>query len=320
MTFYGQVIEHCVRPGKKDDFLQMLLRTQEGLIQFVIWSVADVPGNPIYPQLADILQIDTYKDQRGTTFHNVIIEVGGFKKISREEMPAEYKDAVLGGDKPSPERLLAAAQAIFDKNLFSKTEHYRFLQECINHIGIKRFNSCPAAKSVHHDYEGGLLIHTSEVLNFAKASVSALPDSRLVSKDVVYLGAILHDIGKVYTYYMDALNMPQKSVFEEAVGHIYYGMHVVQSIGEKHVGSLIEQWFLDELLHVIASHHGRVEWGSIKTPMSLEAIIVSQADYLSSRTGIISNRKNEKDPVKGTLGFRDPMLLTHALANYGGAE
>jgi 23S rRNA maturation-related 3'-5' exoribonuclease YhaM len=60
--------------------------------------------------------------------------------------------------------------------------------------------------------------------------------------------------------------------------------------------SFVTQYWVDEVLHLIASHHGLPEYGSVKPVQSIEAGILSRADYISSRNGMIETVL--KDSIK----------------------
>ena len=55
------------------------------------------------------------------------------------------------------------------------------------------FRSIPAAKTVHHGFIGGLLMHTLSICRLAEAVAMLYPS---VDKDLLLCGVILHDIAK----------------------------------------------------------------------------------------------------------------------------
>jgi 23S rRNA maturation-related 3'-5' exoribonuclease YhaM len=92
----------------------------------------------------------------------------------------------------------------------------------------------------------------------------------------------------------------ERSNVERMIGHIYYGMHLAQVVGEERG---LDKDFLNEVMHCIAAHHGTVEWGSVKPVLSHEAGILSRLDYISSRNGMIEAKLDEN--IKGRLPLRD---------------
>jgi 3'-5' exoribonuclease len=117
--------------------------------------------------------------------------------------------------------------------------------------------------------------HTLEVLNYCKASWEIYPK---LSKDLLIAGALLHDTGK-----MEELIVSSRikgTVKGQLIGHLI--------LGAIFVSNKCDEFGLDDelktkLLHIIASHHGRLEYGAPKEPMFPEAAIIYYADELSSK-------------------------------------
>jgi 3'-5' exoribonuclease len=140
-----------------------------------------------------------------------------------------------------------------------------------------RFYIWPAAHGVHHNYPNGLLQHTCNVVKNAYSIASNYND---VDMDLVLVGAILHDIGKIYEYdekgdisgegkLFDHINIGTRMIFEE----YYHGQDSVYSFSERDVYNIA---------HIILSHHGKLEWGSPRQPATQEAMIVHYADYIDT--------------------------------------
>lgn len=143
----------------------------------------------------------------------------------------------------------------------------------------------PGAKTIHHAYIGGTLIHTSSVAAIAKAIAMSMPQANV---DLAVAGALLHDIGKLWTYKLDGVtvSLTANGMLKD---HLYIGAKYIESLGN----SLVNGPFANEeyekapdilqlLVHIILSHHGKQEYGSIVPPMCLEAHIVNAADMLDA--------------------------------------
>lgn len=139
----------------------------------------------------------------------------------------------------------------------------------------RKFKNHPGAIEIHHNWIGGLLQHTLEVLSYCKTSKELFPQ---LNKDILIAGALLHDIGKLeeitVTSRIKGTNKGQLT------GHL-----VLSSI---FVSNKCDETGLDEetknkLLHIIVSHHGKAEFGSPKEPMFPEATVLYYADELSSK-------------------------------------
>lgn len=130
----------------------------------------------------------------------------------------------------------------------------------------------PAAVNHHHAFVGGLLQHTDEVLSHA----SSLGTKTGVNLGLLSAGAALHDIGKIMAYQW---SRPPISVSDKGKlhDHIFYSAFITQRYSEQ-----LPEQDRDLLLHLILSHHGKLEWGSPVVPKILEAEILHQADMLST--------------------------------------
>lgn len=153
----------------------------------------------------------------------------------------------------------------------------------------------PSAKAVHHAGAGGNIIHTIEVFNL----VSAICDNyepAIINKPLAQAGALLHDIGKAYVYEIEG-----PSIDYTYIGHLHD--HIVAGI---RMLDNTMQWpemykeTIDLLTHIIAAHHGKMEYGSPVTPRFLEAYVVNIADGISATFDSILTA-NEKAPVAGNI-------------------
>jgi len=141
---------------------------------------------------------------------------------------------------------------------------------------MDRFKAAPAAKSMHHAYLGGLIEHTVAVTELVSSIAAFYPD---LNRDLLVIGAILHDIGKVdeFTYDLCIDYSPSGRL----LGHMVLG---VQILDEK-IRSLRSFPSEEALLlsHLILSHHGEVEMGAVRVPMTREAFALHFADDLDAK-------------------------------------
>jgi 3'-5' exoribonuclease len=171
------------------------------------------------------------------------------------------------------------------------------LREVIENIMSLHHNTFiyePAGCGTHHAYKGGLLDHSVSTALLAESIADRYVESnQRLNKSLIVAGAFLHDIGKVkcYTYDKSAeeFRSTQKSRLHH---HIPIGFHIVAT----QVEILVDRYKMDEaladnLLHIIVSHHGRVEYSSPRAPITDEAFIVSQADLIDAYMGAPLDRK-----------------------------
>jgi 3'-5' exoribonuclease len=138
------------------------------------------------------------------------------------------------------------------------------------------YREAPAARQLHHAWLGGLLEHVVSLLRLADRVAAHY---QLLDRDLLLTGVILHDIGKIrelswgigFDYTVEGI----------LLGHIQMGVDLV----EKAIAGLPQ--FPDRLrtlvLHLILSHHGKLEFGSPKLPMIPEALVLNFVDDLDAK-------------------------------------
>ncbi len=159
------------------------------------------------------------------------------------------------------------------------------LQKILKHFFGNRdfaaqFMRVPAALKRHHVYVGGLLEHTAGVTAMCRAAADYYP---AVNRDLLLTGAILHDIGKTKTY---QLGKGFSGTDEgKLIGHLVLGVEMVNhAIAETMDANTPKSAALkNQLLHLLVSHHGIMEWGSPVEPLIIEACILHHADNLDAQ-------------------------------------
>lgn len=138
----------------------------------------------------------------------------------------------------------------------------------------------PGAVRVHHNYIGGTLVHSYSTAKLAKAMASQIPEANM---DLCVVGAMLHDIGKLFTYRLDGINI-DRTIEGNLYEHIFMGAEFLGNFAENvaDVDNPDVTRKLRLLRHIILSHHGRMEYGSPVTPKCIEAYIVHAADDLDA--------------------------------------
>jgi 3'-5' exoribonuclease len=159
------------------------------------------------------------------------------------------------------------------------------------------FIEAPAAKRLHHAWIGGLLEHVLSLVRICLATAPFYPE---VDPDLLVTGAILHDIGKVR-------ELSWKSSFDytlegQLIGHISIAQGMLhEKIAELDAQALVEAAenetmatvFPQQLRllveHMILAHHGKLEFGSPKLPMTPEAMLLSALDDLEAKFQTLRN-------------------------------
>ncbi|MHC4114715.1 MAG: 3'-5' exoribonuclease YhaM family protein [Planctomycetota bacterium] len=146
---------------------------------------------------------------------------------------------------------------------------------------MKEFCRAPGGVKLHHNYLGGLLVHTHNMLKVAEAVLPFYPD---VQRDLVLAGIFIHDMGKT-----------EELSYDIAFSYTDSGQligHVTKSLLMFHNKEIV-----DALGHIIISHHGAYEFGSPKLPATAEAFMVNYIDDLDAKisqvTSLIDNEPGE---------------------------
>ncbi|MDO4975503.1 MAG: HD domain-containing protein [Alphaproteobacteria bacterium] len=182
-----------------------------------------------------------------------------------------------------------------------REKYYQALLEYINKIRDEKINSflvrffmeykdkikiAPAAKVMHHNYIGGLMVHTLECLQYAEVNMEM--SEYKFNTDNIFAACILHDIGKIFEYTIDlesGLIDYDENFRKEWLTHSQYGFSICMNQGFKEVAKMI------------AAHHGRSDWGAIidldQKDLEPELYFIHLIDNLSAKFGKISVGKLE---------------------------
>jgi len=141
----------------------------------------------------------------------------------------------------------------------------------------QRLPSAPAAKGIHHAQRGGLAEHILSVMRLGHRVAEHYP---VLDRDLVTAGALLHDIGKLQELAWDGGNTRYTDE-GRLVGHLVLTAQAIREKAARIPGfpPLLEA----HVTHLVLAHHGHLEYGSPKVPMTLEAYVVHAIDSLDSR-------------------------------------
>lgn len=146
------------------------------------------------------------------------------------------------------------------------------------------FERTPGSTTGHHAQVGGLLLHSVEVASIAQGIARTMR----ANVELVTVGALLHDIGKVESYSVSASGFGHTTA-GHLLGHIVLGsMMLDRRLRALPAGTMgVDQEL--ELQHFIQSHHGSLEFGAAVQPMTLEAEILHWADQASAKAADVTD-------------------------------
>jgi 3'-5' exoribonuclease len=209
------------------------------------------------------------------------------RSVRRAEEGEYERDDLVEGPPVPVERLEADLRELIAT---IQNEHLRALLEKIFGESSriwKRFRVAPAAKYYHEAFVHGLLAHTVSVAQAVSAAAAAFPG---VDRDVAITGALLHDIGKTQAYNDDPLAIDLTDA-GRLQGEIPLGYYLVRRAIESI--EAFDPELGQAVLHIVLSHHGRLENGSPVVPMTREAALVHAMDNLGGTLGSFDRIERE---------------------------
>lgn len=268
-----RVADKQIRSNRQgNDYILLQLMDRSGQISGLRWNA----GQSIYEtfQKGDFLRVV------GTTqLHN-----GNLQIIVQDfaAVPAGQVDQASfeRTSRVESAKLIEAIQEILLKlenpHLVHLAQSYLSDEEFMN-----RLSRAPAGIKTHHAYDGGLLNHILDVMKLADSVSQLYPQ---VDRELLLMGAFLHDLGKI-----DELSFNGELSYTDPgqlLGHLVQGAieldHRIELIS-KQTGAEFPDQLKWRLQHLIISHHGHLEHGSPKVPMTIEAIILAAIDDLDAK-------------------------------------
>ncbi|MFW2365487.1 MAG: 3'-5' exoribonuclease YhaM family protein [Desulforhopalus sp.] len=213
--------------------------------------------------------VQSYRDQ-------LQLRIESIDAVDREEVDhgSFYPTSHRSRDKMAEElqKLLRSV-----KNPYLRKLLHRFFKRDDR---LALFLDAPAAKGIHHAYIGGLLEHSLSVAAIADFLSSHYEG---IDRCLLITGALLHDIGKLEELKLDK-GLVDYTVAGRLKGHLVIGSEMVA----REAGRIKDfpKELLEQVQHLILSHHGRQEFGSPAVPMTVEAFMLSFLDDLDAKMNI----------------------------------
>jgi 3'-5' exoribonuclease len=247
-------------------FIKLQLGDVSGAVEGVVWDDVET--------LASVCETGSVVRIRGR--YSVDERYGGAITIQRMRPAAdgEYQLADMTETGPIPYARMAA-----DLTELVETIQRPHLRALLDRLIDQAYHEAPAAKHYHQAYRHGLLEHCLSVAQGVGALAATFPG---IDRDVAVAGALLHDIGKVETYACrnGAIELTDAG---KLLGEIPLGYYRVRRAIEEIDGFPASD--ADSLLHIILSHHGKLEHGSPVVPCTREATLVHFIDNLGGNLG-----------------------------------
>lgn len=270
--------------------------------------VLDKTGETVIRAWAELMN-DTYKNLVGKVVC-VMGQVGYYQNrpdisiIGMEEVKEyDWADYVYMIDAKACEEYYQKIVGFI--NTVKDPGYKALLKEILNEPRIKRMASSVGG-SLHHNYFGGLLVHTVETTTAAIQKVDNMAGSislygSEVNRDLVITGALLHDIGKLnaYSRFPNGERTARGMLVTSSVDSVLYAtMFNLELAAEKQIKDL------GPLDHILLTAESMDERGSY--PKTLEAVIVNEA-----------NRDSVKlDGFNYAFHLEDRQMMSHKTTIY----
>ena len=260
-------------------FIDLELRDASAALSAKVWDNVDFVKTKI--KLGSIVKVT-----------GRIGEYMGTPQIDIDKiLPAGESDDVM------PEDFLPKSQRNLDEmlhelnNRVNKIENphlKKLIQITLTGENFVKYTKVPAGKSWHHSYIHGLLEHTLEIIKICDLMCEF---HERINRDLLVCGALLHDFGKVEELsFQPTFEYTTKG---KLVGHIVMAVIIV----EKNISTIdgFPEDLKNQLIHLILSHQGKLEFASPVEPKTLEAIVLYHADELSAKTNAYLNAIKEDE-------------------------
>ncbi|MDP4174481.1 MAG: HD domain-containing protein [Bacteroidota bacterium] len=272
----GEIIDHFLILKKCDvkttkankPYLNLELADQYSSVQANLWD--DFEGFLSTVNIGSIVKIsglmDEYQGQPQVKVSNIRCSTEEDNVSAEEFLPKSKRDITI-----MKREFKNRVEKI--SNPFLK----KLLSVIFNSTTFETYAKAPAGKSWHHSYLYGLLEHTLEIIKICDLMCDIHPE---VNRDLLVSGAMMHDFGKIEELTFD-------SVFDysdkgKLIGHIVISAIEINEKAGKISG--FPEDLKNQLIHLVLSHQGKLEYASPVVPKTLESIILYQADELSAKT------------------------------------
>ena len=250
------------KAGTKMGKLQLKNKSNDSILNCVLWEEALNRMDSKLFKTGNIVKIltATYNERfNNCLINNLELLFEAKAGIKEEEAIELYNSIISTIENFKNEELKSFVKSVIEKNK-------------------EQLLIAPAAKVMHHNYLGGLLVHITECIKFAKSIHEV--GYKKIDKDILLSACILHDIGKIFEYTIDTETgfVEYSNEFrKDWISHSQYGFSLCMANNQPMIAKMI------------ASHHGRTDWGAMidlgEKDLDNYYYIVHHIDDLSAKFG-----------------------------------
>ncbi len=249
------------------NYYSMQLHDKTGSVDGKVWDLSNGIG---HFESMDYIQVDA----QVVSFQGALqLNIRRVRKAEEGEYdPVDYMPCSKRNIDEMYNELLEMIATVRDEHLHKLLEMV-FTEDA---DFIKAFKMHSAAKTMHHNFAGGLLEHSLSVARLCEFYVKRYP---VLNHDLLITAALCHDIGKM----SEISSFPENDYTDEGqlIGHIVTGTIMLDEKIRQIDGFPVK--LANELKHCILSHHGELEYGSPKKPALIEAVALAFADNTDAK-------------------------------------
>lgn len=282
-TFFALESMQLKRTKSRNSYLVLGLYDRTGRINGYVWEDA--------VDMAATLREKTIVKVRGQadTFNgSMTLKIERIRTAEKHETDIrDFLEGVPGGINLWHRRLISIVETIQDVHCMD------LIKAFLDDSGfLELFITTPGGLSIHHNYIGGLLEHTVSAMEMVSTAADRNP--ALIDRDQVVTGAFLHDIGKTREIYWEIAR--EYTTEGKLLGHIILGIMMLQE--KLAVLKDFPDDLANRLRHMVASHHGRLEYGSPVKPATPEAIALHYMEEFDAKINHLYRHMGNSDPDK----------------------
>ena len=278
-----------LRPNRNGQlYLQVDLADKSGAITGRLWNASDDDFNAF--EDGDYVRVEGHTQLYSGSLQLIVtaIERADLRTVDESEFRVLSSADV--------DRLLAELRSLTD-TIRSAPLRELVAELLADQELISAFCRCPAGVKHHHAYAGGLLDHVVNLLRLADRIAPLYPD---LDRDLLLAGVLVHDIGK--TVELESEKGFSYTDSGQLLGHVLLGLEIVDAKireVEQRTGRSFDAETAVRLKHMIASHHGQLEFGAAKTPMTLEALALHHIDHLDAKMAAVTQLLKAEASIEG---------------------
>lgn len=270
------------------NYYSMQLHDKTGAVDGKVW---DISNGIDHFESMDYIQVDA----QVISYQGALqLNIRRIRKASEGEYdPADYMPFAKRNIDEMYNEMLGLIESVKEPHLL-KLLQIVFVED---KEFVKAFKLHSAAKTMHHNFAGGLLQHSLSVAKLCDYYAKQYP---MLNRDLLITAALCHDIGKM----SEISAFPENDYTDEGqlIGHVVKGVLMVEDKMRQIDG--FPEVLGNELKHCILSHHGELEFGSPKKPAIMEAVALAFADNTDAKLeGFMEVLENNGNKSGEWFGF-----------------